>query len=93
MDKSELESFCRTLAEKLQQENNDVEIVFVNQKDMWFNLTCSFYDVSNDTNIDLNSKVDIDLNDTSETIEKRVIAEIKNLMAKKKDLEDKNAGV
>lgn len=93
MDIDELRKFCMALAENLQQENSEIEIVFVSQKDMWFNLSCEYDDKLNNTNLELNSKVDISVNDTQEIIEKKVLTEIKNILSKKNDLEDKNARI
>ncbi|MDE1865758.1 MAG: hypothetical protein KGH94_03950 [Candidatus Micrarchaeota archaeon] len=79
---------CNIIAERLQRENNDVEIKFNNQKDLWFSLTCQYYDNKNDDYINLSSKVDVDQNQKAEEIENIVSIEIKNLLEKKKRLEE-----
>lgn len=85
--KKEIEEFCKILEEEIQEENSEIDIKFFNQKDMWFIISCQYHDSQKDDNIDLVSKVDINLDDTESEISERIRAEISSLLNKKKILE------
>lgn len=82
--------FCLKLAEEMQTEfGDDVDIKFYSKKDMWFIVSCQYYNPEKGDYIDITSRLDVNQGDEKQDIESSLRKEVKSLLDKKRILEEK----